>query len=157
VHRSSIAALAVVVALAGAACSDDDGGGDDTSAAPLTKAELIEQGDLICKAFDDRVDEVTASLSEDSTREDVVDLIRDRLVPLQEGLVEELAELEPPPEDEATYDRALDNVRLGIRAIRADPEGFVDGELASTALDRADDGLQQYGFTVCGARRDASS
>jgi hypothetical protein len=148
VHSRAVVAFACVIALAVGACGDD--GGD--AGPPLTKAELIEQGDAICRAFDRRVDEATAGLADDASREDVVDVIRDQLVPLQEALVDELDELVPPPADEATYEGVLDDLRSGIRSIRDDPERFVDGRLDAEALDRADDGLRQYGFEACGRR-----
>jgi hypothetical protein len=155
VPRAPAVALAVLVALAGAACSG--GGGGDDSAPPLTKTEFIERGDQICRAFDRRVDEATASLADDATRDDVITLIRERLLPLLDAEVDELAELEPPAEDRDRVERFLDDFHAGVTAIRRNTGAFVDARLQESALDRADEAMRDYGFTVCGARESTNS
>ncbi len=149
--RRTVAALsATALCLVLAACGDDtakDPAGSDEPKA-LTKAELIEQGDAICKASNDKMKAASAPLEAgDPTEAEAVAFITETLIPEVEGQAQDLRDLVPPAEDAAAIDAMLDALEAELAKVKADPAyafsaegGFVEAN--KLAVD--------YGFKECG-------
>ena len=112
--KTAAAAAAVLMCLTLAGCGDDSSSdGDakkaDKSAEPtaLTKAELIEQGDAICKESNDRIEAAAAPIGADPTEQQMIGFIADTLIPEIEGQAEGLRKLQPPADDAAAFDAIL--------------------------------------------------
>jgi hypothetical protein len=146
---AALAATATCLILAG--CGDDgsnDSNGSDDSGNALTHAELIEQGDAICKASSDRLEAVgEEELTEQSTEDEVLELVTSTMVPELKSQAEDLRELEPPAEDADSYEAMLDALDAGIEKVEADPSAALsDDPLFDTANKEAD----KIGFKECG-------
>lgn len=136
--------------------------GDDTSAQadgqPLTKAQLIEEGDKICRRTSAKIIEdwqrekenygrgFGAQPSEKQNEEGLVDLV----LPAIQEEAEEMAELVPPPADEAKIDAIVVALEKGVAQSEANPgAAFAPG--AKNPLDEASKLSKAYGFKVCGS------
>lgn len=152
--KKTLAALAATAAcLAFAGCSEDDEGpdraADDSSQVPaLTKAELIEQGDAICKAGDDEIEAADSRFvdRENPTQEEFVSAVAEVVVPSLESQAAQLRELVPPAEDAETIETMLDTLEAATAQVKADPLAITQEDLFGDANRLASD----YGFTECG-------
>jgi len=149
--------LVVVTAVVLSSC----GGG-----ARLTKPELIQQADAICKASQSTTDALLGGLPETTTAE-AMPAIADvfgQVVPVFRETSRRLRALRPPKGDEAAiddwlndFDRSVDHLNeLREMAASGDTDAFIAALDQSTALgDQADAEATAYGFTVCGAAQPA--
>jgi hypothetical protein len=112
-HRIAVlAALAACVLLAacggGGSKSSSSSGGSSSAgssgSATLSKAELIKQGDKICKEGSDKVDALGKSPSDASK----LGAYTDKLTKIVDDTIAELRTLEPPADVKTDYDRLLD-------------------------------------------------
>ena len=159
-----LATLVPVAALLVVAAGCGGGGGGDR----LTKAELVAQGDAICKSYDERgkpiearfpnVDPTAAATSDEDVRKFADPL--DDLYDLYKGQVQELRDLKAPEADEELWDTALDHLEATLEAIPdfadaardADRDGIREAVAAGQrSSDAADKIAQDYGFKVCGS------
>lgn len=138
------ATLAVVLSLGLAACGSDDSSTDEDS---LTNTELIEQADTICTDFNGQLAEKAASLTPDSSRDDVNAFVTDEVVPLYEQEIDELRALKPNSEDEAAYTEMLDTLESELKKVEEDPGLMTSG---GTAFPEATGLAKDFGLTVCG-------
>jgi hypothetical protein len=148
------ALVALVVLLAG--CG---GGGDSTTAAattsekPLTKAEFIRKGDVICQvgnqASQTEVEEFAKDHgfgSKEPTQAQFEEVVTEVLAPNLKRQADELDALIPPAKDEDEVQAIIDSLRGAIAAIEKDPSNLEGNVLAETIrLENA------YGFRVCGS------
>lgn len=148
--RTTGAALsATALCLVLAACGDDTATDPASSEEPkaLTKAELIEQGDAICKASNDRMTAASASLETgEPTEADFVAFITGTFVPETEGQVRDLRELVPPTEDAAAIEAMLDSLEADLAKAKADPEYLIS---SVDVFDEANELAKDYGFKEC--------
>jgi hypothetical protein len=144
-----IAVLAVVLA----ACS----GGSDR----LTKAELITQGDAICKTFSDKAgpigQDITAAPSAGNLPQYAAAF--GQLETVFGDMIDGLKALSPPEADQSTWDAitsGLEDELVALREAKTTAEG---GDLtafnaAGTKIGQFDNQTSQlattYGFQVCG-------
>ena len=120
----------------------------ETVETTLTKAELIEQGDAICKASNDTIDKADDRFidPQNPTEAEYRVAINDTLVPEIRGQVEDLRALKAPAEDAATINGMLDAIEAGLVTVEADPLIILTGDPFADA----DKIAQDYGFEVCG-------
>ena len=141
-------------------------------AEPLSKAELIEQGDAICQAATDELepvwDEYWADFGEDFDFDDPANA--DRLftgiaelmgitVPRWQQQSEELRELVPPREDSDLVEQLLTDFEAAVDEMETLADAIAAGdEKARQRIETDDDPLadvnrraRDYGFVVCGA------
>ena len=139
-------AIMALVALAVAGCGSD-------SSSSLTKAEMIKQGDAICKKADERqaanFKKYVAKKSQPGGKAGEEELIRTvGLPPLQEE-VTELAELEAPSGDEVEVEAIIKAIEEGIEEGEEDPAAILE-TTAGSKFAEAEKLASAYGFKNCG-------
>ncbi len=146
--KGSLAALGCLFGLAVAGCAQsEDVGAPPPESPPLTKAQLIKQGDRICKASNRRLDAaVTAELRPNPTAAQVKKIMLEVAVPELEGQVAALRELVPPSSDAPMIDLMLDAVDEAIEETRKNPIKVVRDD---DAFDDANRIARKYGFKHC--------
>lgn len=114
---------------------------------PLTKAQVIKQGDAICRAGAKRVERAAGRrLGEDSTRADVRRFVVRTMIPELERQVSDLRALRPPARDAPQIDAMLDAAEEGIAEARENPiRALTDPKVFAKANRIA----TKYGFKVC--------
>ena len=126
-------------------------GGDDR----LSEEEYREQGNAICSKYERQIDAVPEPRGD--TAQEIVDYV-DKVEPLAEKQVDEVRELKPPEDDQATHDemireaeRTLDAIRDLRRAADAnDPAAAREAiEQGESAGDNADALAKQLGLDAC--------
>lgn len=115
-------------------------------APPLTKAQLIKQGDALCRATAKRIDKASRQLGEDSTRAEVRRFMRRTVLPELEQQLSALRALTPPRKDAPQIDAMLDAAAEGIEKARKDPIGVLTGKDVFAKANRI---ASRYGFKVC--------
>lgn len=147
-----IAAVACCVSLTGCGGGDEPATSDDqaseTQARALTKAELIEQGDAICRASNEKIDVADDRFidPENPTEAEFRAAINDTLIPEVKGQISDLRALEAPAEDVDTITAILDALEAELAKVEADPLFILDDGAFADANELA----QDYGFEVCG-------
>lgn len=157
-RKTILFALAVLVALVAAGC----GGGDSTEttaattteeAAPLTKAELISQGDAVCAEVNAAVGALSTETSEAAVPETT-----EKVANLYTGLVESLQRLGAPQGDDGSYAEFMEAAEelakvegeVKLAAEREDTAAL--GEAATEAAPALEEFQSQaaiYGFEDC--------
>jgi hypothetical protein len=145
--------LTLVTALTALALAGCGGGGDDSTAttatvaapAPLSKADLIAQGDAICGEVNAAVGSLGSSESEASEQ-------TTQAADLYVGMVERIKDL-GPPDDEAGYNdviAAADELSKveGERELAAE-RGEEASVSATPALEEFQTAAGEYGFQSC--------
>jgi hypothetical protein len=150
---SILAAATLLVALA--LLSGCGGGGEEATSGPLTKAELIAEGDRICKQA--REDFVNAAPPPPSSAEEAAALQR-ALIDESEEEVSRIRALDAPAELEPALERYLKAREQGIELLKRGLAAAEDGDaraytaaqrqVASGQLNRLDL-AQQVGFDEC--------
>lgn len=145
---SKVRVLAVLFAAFGlllAGC-----GGSDDDSASLTKAQLIKQGDAICRKADEQqaaaFQRELENIPDESieTQEKVV--VAAELPPLQRA-AEELDALGAPEGDEEQVEAIVSGMEEAVVEIEAKPIDYVEGDLGT--LDEVGRLAKAYGFTDC--------
>ncbi len=152
--KRSVWFVAVTVfALVLAACS----GGSDR----LTKAELITQGDAVCKTFSDKAGPIgqgiTAAPSADNLPQYATAF--GQLETVFSDMIDSLKALSPPEADQSTWDSITSGLTNELAALREAKTAAEGGDLtafnaAGTKIGQLDGQTSQlattYGFQVCG-------
>jgi hypothetical protein len=146
------ALLALVVLIAGCGGGDDSTTTTTTSKAPLTKAEFIRKGDVICQTGNGvsatEIEEFAKDNgfgSKEPSKAQFEEIVTEVLVPNLERQADELDALIPPPEDKAQVEAIIDSLREAISEIAKNPT-----ELEGSALAEPIRLENAYGFKVCG-------
>lgn len=127
----------------------------------LTKAELIKQGDVICKDARTKADPVGTNLGAPSQANlsQWADAFG-QLLPIYEDMTGKLKALSPPETDQATWDQitgGLDKVVAGVKAAK---DAAAAGDLTAfntafqqivTSSQGASKLATTYGFLECGS------
>jgi hypothetical protein len=141
-----------VLALVGLVTGCGGGGGDDE---PLTKAEYVKQGNVICA---EGLDELRATLKTyvkefkaDPSNEAAkrADLVESTVLPTFKTEVEGLSELRPPSADEDEITAMLERFEKGIEEGEEDPANFLGS--TDNKIVKAVETAQAYGLTGCGS------
>lgn len=144
--KKILSGTAVVLALAGCA-KDGETGAEPPSSPPLTKAELIKQGDAICKASNRRLEALTeADVDSWKVAADIRSFVREQFVPELEKQIADLRSLEPPREDVPRIEVMLAAAEEGIAKLEKEPVAEIQKD---TTFDRANRFARKYGFKEC--------
>ena len=135
-----LAALALVLTLGLAGCGGDDDGGEGA----IDKSDFLERGNTICSAGNLAVDEIGGSVDQND-QEQLLAAIKDQVVPLVRGQLDDLRALGYPDGDKET-----------LEAIYADTEGVLDTweedpkqALTDERMAPINERLGDYGLTKC--------
>lgn len=138
----TLAASSAVLALA--AC-----GGDEQ----LSQAELREQGNAICAKYDKQIDEIAVP----SAVEEIPAYVT-KAAPIVEREIEALKELDPPAEDQQTFDQMIAEEEKTLAAGRSLGDAAEKGDDAAvekalnegnTASEKADEHARTLGLSDC--------
>ena len=138
----TLAASAAVLALA--AC-----GGDGQ----LSQAELREQGNAICDEYDKQIDEIPVP----SAVEEIPAYVA-KAAPIVEREIEALKELDPPDEDQETFDQLIAEEEKTLAAGRSLGDAAEQGDDAAVekalnegnlSSDKADEHARALGLDDC--------
>jgi hypothetical protein len=139
------AVVAAAASLAGAGC----GGGEER----LSTAEFRERVNGICTKYDKQVDAVGAP----SSVEEIPAYVA-KVLPIVEREVEEMKAVEPPEEDQETFDAMIDEAEKALEAGRdlsdaaeENDEAAIEQALneGNAASDRADEHARELDLTDC--------
>ncbi|GAB2980512.1 hypothetical protein [Nocardioides montaniterrae] len=132
--------LAATLALAGC------GGSDDPT--PLTHAQLVKQGNAICKQGTKDVAAVVKKVTKHGkpTRAAVLKATKEQIVPIIQDQRDRLDALEPPKTDAVKYADLIAAIDKAIAAVKADPAAA----MAASPFDAANQLANGLGLTVCG-------
>jgi hypothetical protein len=147
-----VAALAVF-----AGCGSSDDGTDTVEATvTLTKAELIKQGDQICKqgdeeieaGFEDYAEENDIPKNQEPDNAQSVEIVETVLVPSIKTQSELIRGLGAPEGDEEQIEAMLDSLDEAVAEAEEDPEALFDEK--SDPFGDPNQKAKEYGFEVCG-------
>jgi hypothetical protein len=157
--------LSLCCALCLVACGGDDeepatsgSGGTEESSSGGGSNDWVKQVNAICKRNEQETQKLAAQVQEDiqATDEKLSAAIIERSVPLQEELLGELGEIEPPEELAADYDAFLDRIGDGVdlfpRLAESIRSGKEDQELAGEFEEVANETrpfAQEHGLDAC--------
>lgn len=118
---------------------------------PLTKAKLIEEGDLLCRRASLSISSELAPTegkkakkpSKKETEEQIVDVVMP-IIQREAGYLDALA---PPPGDEDEMDAIVKALEDGVAKTEANPGLVLEGK---NPLAKAESLSRKYGFKVCG-------
>jgi hypothetical protein len=168
--RVELGMVACFVALVAVAIAGCGGGGSETvtqtqtSAAPLTKAEFITQGDAICARYNGIADAANSKLAElgsidtQEQGDKVAEILRNGVDELTPQL-QAIQGLRPPPQDAQVIGSyfTTSSAQLGTLSDLADAYEQLDAEQIQSLSSRIEQdkakahGIAQgYGFKVCG-------
>jgi hypothetical protein len=145
--------LMAAIALIGVGCGSSDGA--DSSAAPLTKAQLIKQGDAICSKGQDEIHaayrEFTKQHKGESnrplTRTEAEAAIKDLVLPALQKQAQSLDSLGVPKGDQGQVDAIVEGFERVVSEGEEDPAVLLD----STPLVEVGRLARKYGLSECGA------
>lgn len=154
------AVLVIGLVAAGCGSSDDSTTGStdtgETSTASITKPELIKQGDEICTAGNEAIEEEAEAFAEENeidtenpTTEQQEEVVAEVIVPGIEAQAEELGALGSPSGDEDEVEAIVSTVEAAAEEAGEDPSLIVEGEGAGP-FEEANELATDYGFKVCG-------
>lgn len=148
------AVAAVVLAALIAGC----GGGDETTdeTVTLTKTEFIKQGDAICQAGNEEIEEGFEEFAEENdlpenkepSKEQGVELVETVILPSIQQQGEEIRELGAPDGDEEQVDELLTSLEEAVAEGEDDPEILFEGK--TDPFGKVNQLTKDYGFKVCG-------
>jgi hypothetical protein len=139
------AVVAAAASLAAAGC----GGGEDR----LSTAEFQERVNGICTKYDKQIDAVRAP----SSVEEIPAYVA-KVLPIVEREVEEMKAVEPPEDDQETFDAMIGEAEKALEAGRdlsdaaeENDEAAIENALneGNAASDRADEHARELGLTDC--------
>ena len=142
--RGAVALVAATASFAAAGC-----GGEER----LSTAEFQERVNAICKKYDKQVDAVGAP----SSVEEIPAYVA-KVLPIVEREVDEMKAVEPPEDDQETFDAMVGEAEKALKAGRdlsdaAEENDQVAIEKAlnegNAASDRADEHARELGLTDC--------
>ena len=103
------------------------GGGEATSSEAVTKAEFVKRASAICLGVEARRTKAFESTSKKGknylagSNKELADLIATAGLPLYEEVIGELAELQPPPKEQAAWDGIIRRYENALAEAEADP------------------------------------
>ena len=143
----------VVVALAITAFTAGCGGDDDSTASADERADFIAQGDQICAASGERINEAVKERFGDgggAGDQQVIELYKQVTIPQLEKTFQQLADLTPPPGDEDEIDEILAAADEALDEANDDPKNLAKPIGQGNPFEETNQLMQDYGFKVCG-------
>ena len=146
---------ASLIALSLVGCGADDEAVTEPVEPPtISKPEFLAEADRICRSGDSQIEAIGDDLYSDVERGErpspgeVRRFATAVIVPRIESEITAIRALGAPEGDEREVDAILRATEDGVREIKRDPEGIVDGPPAG--LRRAGDLASRYGSKECG-------
>jgi len=154
-----IGLLVALVALAAVAvgCGGSDDSSDSTSvASDLTKAQLIKQGDAICRqgneeieaGFEQFLEKNNVPEGQEPSDAQGVEIVNTVLVPSLKTQSELIRGLGAPEADEEQVGELLDALDEAIESADDDPEALFNED--TDPFGEVNEQAQAYGFSECG-------
>jgi hypothetical protein len=141
---------ALVLGLVAVGC----GGGSDSGGEALTKAELIKQGDEICKQGESELEEETEKFAEENevdteapTKAQQEEVIETVVAPALLRQAEEISGLGAPSGEEEAVEEILGSLEAGAKELEEEPALLLEGK---NPVQKASKLAKEYGFEECG-------
>lgn len=130
------------------------GGGADSDAnpdgAPIAKAQLVERGDAICAAAEEKATAVSSELFGSQTSgADFQEEIIERVLPVYEGMIDDIEKLGMPEGDEEELDALFGAMRERVELLRQSPNGLEESSAVRAQYREMLAGVKGYGFQRC--------
>lgn len=147
----ALLAGAAAIALVAAGCGSSD---DSTTTASITKSQLIKQGDAICEAGNEEINEGFESFpglkeNKEPTEAQQTEITKTILLPSVQKQIDEIRALGAPSGEEEEVTEILDTVEGAVEEGEEDPTSFF-GEEGGGVFEEGNKMAQEYGFKVCG-------
>jgi hypothetical protein len=153
---SALTVILLAAIAAGCGGGDDTSGtssGGDETAAGLSKAAFIKQGDAICADANEQGEKDAEEFAEDNdfqlekaTEAELEQAVADVLVPSLNRQAEEIGALGAPEGDEQQVEAIVASLEDAATAIEEDPSLAFEAEVLKKPSQLA----TNYGFKVCG-------
>ena len=148
---AALAAFALVVA----GCGDSDDSTTDSTAS-LTKAAFIKQGNAICAAgnqeieegFEEFAEEKNLNQNKEPSKAELTEASETILIPAVSDQIDELRALGTPEGDGGKADQLLTNAEEVLEEGEEDPVSLT--EEGSGGFTEVNKESREYGLTVCG-------
>lgn len=149
--------LALAIAAAGCGSSDDSTDTDTASAdVTITKAQLIAQGDAICKQGNEEIEDGFERYAEENdipknqepSNKQGVEIVETVLVPNLTTQAELIRGLGAPEGDEEEVEELVDSLDEAIESAEEDPEALFNED--TDPFGDVNQQAQDYGFSECG-------
>jgi len=144
----------LLIAAIAAGCGSSDS--TDSTAAALTKAEFIKQGDAICEKGSKQIEEEAEEFAEENdidtsnpTDEEQEEVIESVVAPSLQTQADELNELGAPSGEEDKTGAIIAALESGADELESDP-GVLLKESSTGPLDEANELANEFGFKACG-------
>lgn len=153
IYVVALMALVVVGAVLVSGC----GGGEDTADATetLTKAEFIEQGEVICKEVVKQREQAINKFGEENgfslqaaNKKQLEELVTEVALPTLHQQTEKFRALGAPKGDEAQVDEIIVGWESATKEVEENPGLATEGD----PFDEADAQARAYGFKFCGLK-----
>jgi hypothetical protein len=133
-----LVALCLALTLALAGCGGDEAG------EPITKRDFLSQGNTICAAGNLAVDDVGNSVDQNDEKQ-LLNAIREQVVPLVRGQIDDLRALGYPDGDKDTLEAIYADAEGVLASWEDDPASALEDERMAPINER----LGDYGLTEC--------
>jgi len=149
--------LALAIAAAGCGSSDDSTDTDTASAdVTITKAQLIAQGDAICKQGNEEIEDGFERYAEENdipknqepSNKQGVEIVETVLVPNLTTQAELIRGLGAPEGDEEEVEELVDSLDEAIESAEEEPEALFNED--TDPFGDVNQQAQDYGFSECG-------
>lgn len=148
--------LAVAIAVAGCGSSDDDTTDTGSATVTVTKAQLIAQGDAICKQGNEEIEEGFERFQEENdipknqepNDAQGVEIVETVIVPNLTTQSELIRGIGIPEGDEEQVGELLDSLDEAIETAEKDPEALFNED--TDPFGDVNQQAQDYGFSECG-------
>lgn len=146
-----LAALTAIAAIVGGCGSS---GGSSTESSSLTKAELIKQGDEICKKGEETLEEEANEFAKENginpnkpTKAQQEEVIEQVVAPALHKQAEELRNLGAPSGEAEAVEEIFDSLEKGTEELEEEPGQLLKG---ANPVGEASKLAKEYGFKECG-------
>jgi len=144
-YLKAIVIALVIPAFVGAAA----GGGE-----PLTKKELLKQGNAICRDADDQIGVLADNTfgpynTDEEVPPEVVEAFGAGLVPILRGAIADIDALEPPTKDAQRVQKIINAFTETIDAVEADPSIFAGRADGEDPFEKPSKLARKYGLKRC--------
>ena len=115
----------------------------------LTQAEFVTKGNAICASGSERIDAAAKQAfgTEEPSEAVIVAFAKDTAIPEVERQLDDLDDLKPPKETEASFDAALKEARSALARVKANPKDLADD--SSNTFAKADELIKAAGLDAC--------
>jgi hypothetical protein len=119
-------------------------GGDDS----ISKADFVKKANAICRKGDADLQKATSGLGQNSSKDEVVSAIKDKVVPNIQGQIDDIRGLGFPKADKDKLDGILDDAESVLGKVKDDPEGMMNSSDPFASINKS---FVAYGLKDCGS------